>query len=291
MPDLESIHSAVADTADLLGAACHRDELWPVLRAYEPGFTSGGVALRTTTRARRKGELSVRYLEPADGTDPYLLALDRRFTVKADHPVDRLHQEVQDHGTVIFNGVDVGAASGFEKIWSIYADDGAPSLGAMSRTPAMPPSVGGNLDYFARHGLTKVAGVGVDYRSRSVNVYFSFIDTRDTAKISAMFGDLGFHRPDGDELRQCRQAFAVYFTFTWDSPEVERVCFPIRVFEPELMPSHLDPLIERFVTGARFHGEDRAYVHAVTSSRHGRYYKVESFYHRPEPMIEADRRT
>jgi hypothetical protein len=289
MPDLESIYSAVADTARLLGVACDQDELWPVLRAYEAGFTSGGVALRTTTRARRSGELSVRYLGPAGDPDPYLLALDRRFTTKADHPVDRLHQEIQDRGTVMFRGVDVGAASGFEKVWSIYADNGATSIGAMSRTPAMPPSVGGNLDYFVRHGLNKVTGIGVDYRRRSVNVYFSFIDTRDTAKISTMFYDLGFRLPDKDELEMCRQAFAVYFTFTWDSPEIERVCFPIRVFEPDLMPSHLDPLIERFVKGARFYSEDRAYIYAITSSRHSQYYKVENFYYRPKPMVEADK--
>jgi Aromatic prenyltransferase Orf2 len=288
MPDLESVYSAVADTAHLLGAACDRDELWPVLRAYEAGFTNGGVALRTTTRARRSGELSVRYLAPAGDPDPYLLALDRKFTTTADHPVDRLHQEIQDRGTVMFNGVDVGAASGFEKVWSIYAGDAATSIEAMSRTPAMPPSLGGNLDYFVRHGLNRVAGVGVDYRSRSVNVYFSFIDKRDSAKIATMFDDLGFRLPDKGQLEMCRRAFAVYFTFSWDSPEVERVCFPVRVFEPDLMPSHLDPLIERFVKGARFHREDRAYVYAITSSRHSQYYKVESFYYRPEPMIEAD---
>jgi hypothetical protein len=271
--------------------ACDRSELWPVLRAYEAGFTGSGVALRTTTRARRSGELSVRYHGPAGDPDLYLLALDRKFTTKADHPVGRLHQEVQDRGTVMFSGVDAGAASGFEKIWSIYADDGATSIEAMSGTPAMPPSVGGNLDYLVRHGLNRVTGIGVDYRSRSVNVYFSFIGTRDTAKIAAMFDDLGFPRPDEGELERCRKAFAVYFTFTWDSPAIERICFAIRVFDPDLMPSHLDPLIGRFVNGARFHGEDRAYVQAITSSRHGQYYKVENFYYRPAPMIEADKRT
>lgn len=289
MPDLKSIYSAVADTARLLGVPCDRDKLWPILRAYEAGFTSAAVALRTTTRARRSGELSVRYIGSAGYPDPYLLALDRKFMTKANRPIDRLYQEIQDRGSVTFRGVDVGVASGFEKIWSIYLDDGAKSVEAMSRTPAMPPSVGGNLDYFSRHGLNKITGIAVDYRSRSVNVYFPFTDTRDTEKISMMFDDLGFRMPDKDELEMCRQAFSVYFTFTWDSPDIERVCFPVRVSEPDLVPSHLDPLIERFVKGARFDNEDRAYVYAIASSRHSRFCKIENFYYRPEPMIEADR--
>jgi hypothetical protein len=264
--------------------------LWPILRAYEAGFTGAAVALRTTTRARRSGELSVRYIGPASDPDPYGLALDRKFTVEANHPVDRLYREIQDRGAVMFRGVDVGVASGFEKIWSIYVDDSGKTVEAMSRTPAMPPSVGGNLAYFARHGLNRITGIAVDFRSRSVNVYFPFTGARDAEKISTMIEDLGFRVPGNDELDLCCRAFSMYFTFTWDSPEIERICFPVRVPEPDLVPTHLDPLIARFVKGARFHNGDRAYVYALASSRHGVYYKIENFYHRPAPMIEADAR-
>lgn len=289
MPDLESLYSAVADTARVLGVPCERDKLWPILRVYEFGFTDAAVALRTTTRARRSGELSVRYIAPAGDTDPYLLALDQKFATRTNHPVDRLYHEIQDRGSVMFRGVDVGVPSGFEKIWSIYLDDGSKTVEAMSQTPAMPSGVGRNLDYFSRHGLKNITGIAVDFRSRSVNVYFPFTGTRTTENISKMIGDLGFQIPKKDELELCREAFSVYFTFTWDSPEIERVCFPIQVPEADLVPTHLDPLIERFVQGARFDNEDRAYVYAIVSSRQGPYYKIENFYYRPEPMIEAER--
>jgi hypothetical protein len=289
MPDLESVYSATADTARLLGAPCDRDALWPILRAYEAGFTGGAVALRTTTRARRSGELSVRYIGPAGDPDPYRVALDQGFTVEADRPAGRLYREIQDRGGVGFRGVDVGVASGFEKIWSIYADDGGKTVEAMSRTPGMPPSVGGNLDYFARHGLTGINGIAVDYRSHSVNVYFPFTGARDAQKISTMIEDLGFRVPGNDELDLCCRAFSVYFTFPWNSPNIERICFPVRTPAPDLVPAHLDPLIGRFVRGARFHDGDRAYVYALAFSGHGPYYKIENFYHRPAPMIETDR--
>lgn len=289
MPDLESVYSATADTARLLGVPCDRDKLWPILRAYESGFTSAAVALRTTTRARRSGELSVRYIGPASDADPYRLALDRKFTAEPEHSVGRLYAEIQDRGAVMFRGVDVGVASGFEKIWSIYVDESAKTVEAMSRTPAMPPGVGRNLDYFTRHSLSTLTGIAVDFRSRSVNLYFPFTGARDAEKISTMIGDLGFRVPGNEELELCCRAFSVYFTLTWDAPEIERICFPVRTPDPDLVPTHLDPLIARFVRGARFHDRDRAYVYALASSRHGLYYKIENFYHRPEPMIEADR--
>lgn len=282
MPDLESVYAATAETARALDVPCDRERLWPILRAYEPGFTGAAVALRTTTRG---GGLSVRFFGPTFDPDPYLLALDRNFTATADHPVDRLHQEIQDRGSVLFRGVDVGVTSGFAKIWSIYSGDGSKSVAEMSRTPAMPSSVGGNLDYFARHGLDTITGIAVDYRSRSVNVYFPFTGPRDP---EPMIEDLGLRVPGDDVLDLCRQAFSVYFTFTWDSPDIERVCFPVRAPEPHLVPTHLDPLLARFVKGARFHRDDHAYCYAIAPSRHGTYYKVENFYYRPDPMIEAD---
>ncbi len=290
MPDLESVYSAVADTAHDLGVPCDRNKLWPILRAYEAGFTSAAVALRTTTNARKSGELSVRYIAPAGDPDPYLLALDRNLTAKTNHSADRLYHEIQERGSVMLRGVDIGVTSGFEKIWCIYPDDGSQSVEAISQASAMPPSVRGNLSYFARHGLNDITGIAVDFRSQSVNIYFPFTETRDAEKISKMIGDLGLDIPNHDELERCGQAFSVYFSFTWDSPEIERICFPVRAPEASLVPSHLDPLMERFVKGARFDNEDRAYIYAIASSRSGPYYKIENFYYRPKPMIEADNR-
>jgi hypothetical protein len=131
----------------------------------------------------------------------------------------------------------------------------------------------------ARYDLTDVAILGVDYRRRTVNLYFLkppgyFAPER----LRHMAGDFGFDPPGEEWLRHAAMAVPIYFTFSWISPDVERLCFAAVAPTPHDVPVHLDPLIERYVAGAPFATPRKLFIYNMTLARGGNFIKIENDY-------------
>jgi hypothetical protein len=222
--------------------------------------------------------LNVRYIEMGEPHDPYPTALSNGFVTKKDHPIDGLFSEVQSKYPLIGYGVDMGAKYGFEKIWVVFR--GMQPMKDVYTMSFLPEAVKEHADYFAHYNLDRTLLFALDYRSKTMNVYFLAespeqfpVDT-----IAQMVNDLGFCVPSEELLGYCTKAIPIYYTFTWDSSRVERLCFGILAPTPGDVPTHLDPIIERYTAHAPVLTEERTFIFGITFARKGDYIKIENDY-------------
>src|SRR5215472_5725573 len=200
--ELERLYSAVEVAARLLGLTCSRAKVWPILRAYEPAFVHAAVAFRITTSARRGGELSFRYVRHSVDLDPYSVALSEGFALESGHPVDRLLLDIQDLCPIGYYGADFEISSGFEKVWPFFPNDRPQAPDELAAIPSMPRAVAQNADYLARHGLDEVRFLAIDYRRRTVNLYFNPDGNFRSEVIASMLRELSLPVPDDEMLER-----------------------------------------------------------------------------------------
>ncbi|MYR44145.1 aromatic prenyltransferase [Streptomyces sp. SID5910] len=277
------LHSALEDAARLLGVACSRDTVAPVLSTYADTFEHDGtvVAFRVATGKRHIGELDCRFTTHPAHRDPYALALSNGITPRTDHPVGSLLSAIQGRLPVDSHGIDFGVVGGFKKIYTFFAPDALQELSTLVGLPSMPRSVAGNGDFFTRYGLDdRVGVVGIDYPHRTVNVYFNDVPAEcfEEGTIRAMLRESGFAEPSEQMLGLGRAAFGLYVTLSWDSPKIERICYAVTTTDLGTLPVRLAPEIDKFVSSVPYSGADRKFVYGVALAPEGEYYKLESHY-------------
>ncbi|GAA4444312.1 hypothetical protein GCM10023170_021670 [Phytohabitans houttuyneae] len=289
--ELEGLYADIEEAARLVDAPCARDEVWPVLTTYADLLGQAVIAFRVATGARGEGDLDCRFTMLPKDVDPYALALSSGLTDKTDHPVGALLADLAEHCPIDCYGIDFGVVDGFKKTWTFFPGDALQSLATLAAVPSAPRAMAENLDFFARHGLAHNASlVGIDYPSRSVNVYFGeippecFVPTT----IRAMLGELGLPEPSAELLTLGEQAFGIYVTLGWESERVERITFAVMTQDPTALSVPLDPKIEQFVKSApyTYDAADRRYVYAVTSAQRGEYNKLQSYYRWRPQMLD-----
>lgn len=273
--DLTRLTGDIARAAELADAPFDHEKTRRILDAFEPYFSGSPVSFRTSTKARR--ELNVRYVELESLHDPYGIALAQDL-IPAGHPADEVMREIQARYPVLGYGVDFGAAYGVEKIWPFFPHRPQP-LDRVCALPCLPASVGDAAGMMAKYDLTEVSIFGVDFRHRTVNLYFlkppGFFAP---GRLAAMISELGFDVPNDELLQHCGTSVPIYFTFSWTSPVVERLCFAAVAPTPDAVPVHLHPIIERYVAGAPFATERRLFIYNVTMARGGNFIKIENDY-------------
>jgi hypothetical protein len=97
-------------------------------------------------------------------------------------------------------------------------------------------------------------------------------------EVGAMFSDLGLAVPGDSILDLCCGGVPIYCTFSWDSPNVQRLCFGIPFMSAAEVPSGIDPVIDRYVQGAPFATPQRSFILSVTCSERQCFIKVENDY-------------
>lgn len=143
-------------------------------------------------------------------------------------------------------------AAGFKKIWVVLPRTALQQVSKLAGIPSMPRSLGASLGFIAWHSLGDTVGLlGIDYRNRTVNVYFGEPPAEGIAEefVRAMLRETGHAEPTEQMLKLGRQAFGVYVTLNWDSPKIERICFTVATPIP-----------------------------AVASQPEDEYYKLQSYY-------------
>ena len=251
----EELYSAIEESARLVGAPCSRERTWPILTAYGDALTEAGLVFSVSTGEHPPAELDYTLSVPTAAGDPRAIALAGGFVTQTGHPVDALLADIQARVTVSEHLIDCGTASGFSKIYAHFPFQpmGVPELLGI---PSMPPAVAENADLFTRHHLNHVAMIGIDYKHRTVNLYFAQIPDafRDAQNILSLNREIGLPEPDERMLGFARKSFRVYVTLSWDSPRIERICFahpPVRDWYPEALPVRIEPDIEKFVVNSR----------------------------------------
>ncbi|KWV31812.1 MULTISPECIES: aromatic prenyltransferase [Micromonospora] len=283
------LYSAIEESARLLEVPCSRERVWPILSAYADSLPKAVIALRVATGARYRGDLDWRFTVGSD-VDPYAVALSNGLTEKTDHPVGTLLAEISERCPIASYGIDFGVAGGFKKIYLFFPPDGMQSLSTLAELPSMPRSLADNVDLFARRGLgDKVNTFGIDYRHRTVNVYFGGLpdECLEPAGVLSMTRELGLPDPGEQMLRLGRQAFGIYASLGWESSAVERFCFAVMASDSSSLPVPLEPEIEQFLKGLPNNAADSRFVYyAGVSSTGEENYKVQSYYNWQPRMLD-----
>ncbi|MFI9605457.1 aromatic prenyltransferase [Streptomyces sp. NPDC052043] len=276
------LYSAIEASAGLLDVPCSREKVWPVLNAYEDALASAVIAFRVGTGERYTGDLDWRFSVPQH-VDPYAVALAKGLTEATDHPVGTLLADINERCPIDSYGIDFGVVGGFKKIYAFFAPDGMQRLSTLIDIPSMPISLAENFDFFARYGLDadKVNVFGIDYRHRTVNLYFGGLPAQclEPETITAMLRDIGFPEPSEQMLKLGGQAFGIYTTLGWDSPEIERFCFSVMTPDSVSLPVPIEPKIEKFLDGVPHDSADGRFIYYAAMSATGEEnFKVQSYY-------------
>ena len=276
--DLDRLSCDIVAAAELAHAPYDREVIRRGLQAYGSFFAGSPVSFRTSTKKGPERRLNVRYVELGVPHDPYATALAEGFIRHEGHPLDNLLPEIQATYPVVGYGVDLEVAYGLEKIWPFFPHLPQPAARAYAM-PSLPDAVKAQAGYFEKYGLEDFSLFALDYRNRTINLYFMVRPGHLAPEtIAGMIGDLGFQVPGQEILGYCSMAIPVYFTFSWDSPRVERLCFATVAFDERMLPTHLHPLIDRYCAGAPFAGPQRTFIFNLTFTRKGDFIKIENDY-------------
>lgn len=277
------LYRTIEESARQLNVACSRDTVWPLLAAYEDAFAhpAAVVAFRVATALRHLGELDCRFRTHPDDPDPYAHAVAEGLTPKTDHPIGTLLSDIHGRCSVESHGIDFGVVGGFKKIYAAFNPDDLQQASKLADLPSMPPSLGDNVPFFARHGLDDRVGVlGIDYPNRTVNVYFNDVPSEcfESKTILSTLREIGMTTPSERMLKLGEQAFGLYVTLGWESSKIERICYAAATTDLAALPVPLEPEIEKFVQSVPYGGQDRKFVYGVALTPKGEYYKLESHY-------------
>jgi hypothetical protein len=287
-PEPAGLYSVIEEVSRLVGVTCSSDTVQPIMTAYGETLAQAVVAFRVATGERNSGDLDCRFtMLPAD-LDPYAVALSNGLIAPTDHPVGNLLGEVHQGFPIGFSGIDFGVVGGFKKTWSFFPLDNLQKLSELARLPSMPASAAGNLAFFTRYGLAdRVSLVGIDYRHRSVNLYFggapAEVFTAET--LTSILREAGLPEPSERLLRFVEHGFGIYATLSWDSPKVERITIAAMTTDPRTLPVPIKPAIEDFLKNAPYSTDGHQFVYAITSAPSGEYHKLQSYY-RWRPQVE-----
>ncbi|AUH39464.1 aromatic prenyltransferase [Streptomyces sp. CMB-StM0423] len=280
---LETVYSAVEETSRLVAAPCSREKVWPALDTFGKWLGDDAhIIFSMGTGERYRGELAFDFTLPTETGDPYAAAVAGGLLDKTDHAVTGLFPEIRDRFPVDAYAVDFGVVGGFRKAVTFFPLAKPQSMKALAELPSMPPALAEHADSFGEAGLDgKVSAIGVDYRSRSWNLYISGLTpeyTRPDAIVPALRG-MGLPEPSEHMLEFIGTSYAMYPTFGWDTTRIERMCFSTRTSDPDLLPSRIAPEVGKFARDMpTVHGGDPTYVYAGTVARGEEFFKLASYY-------------
>lgn len=276
--DLQQMYDDIVKAAKIAEVSYDRGAIQSVLDVYKDFFSGSAISFVTNTRPREERHLSVRYVEIQVPHDAYGIALEHGLVTRQGHPIDDLIPEIRSKHSILGYGADLVVAHGLAKIWQFFRT--LPVVEEVCTISSLPASVGQHAGYFAKYGLRHVSLFAMDYRHKTTNMYFMVKEPGlfPPVKIAGMIEDLGLKVPTDELLEHCSRAVTIYYTFSWDSPKIERTCFGTIAPEPNLIPTHLHPLLERYVAQAPCVGENHVFIYSITLARSGDFVKIENDY-------------
>ncbi|QKW10546.1 hypothetical protein HUT18_33150 [Streptomyces sp. NA04227] len=279
----EAVYTAIEEAAGLLDIPCSRQKVLSVLSAFGGGVSQESVVvLAMAGGERHSGDIDYNFTVPTEVGDPYDIAVANGWIEATDHPVSRVLPEIVESSPVTFYGVESGVVGGFKKTYVFFPLDNLGKLSTLAALPSMPPSVAEHARTFAAAGLdNRVSIVGIDYISRTVNIYFMAGSLEEKTALS-MLADTDLPVPGAPLLEFIQKSFSVYPTFGWDSAQVHRICFSVVSPDQAAYPTTLHPEIAHFAHNAPHEYEGaRVLVYGATVARGEEYHKLGVYFRRP----------
>ncbi|WP_330254271.1 aromatic prenyltransferase [Nocardia sp. NBC_00565] len=248
----------------------------PVLDTLADLWANSVVGVRTTTHPVHEREVNARVMHPGDPTDLIERLRAAGLLTYTGHPMEQLLAEISA-AVPVRSGVDLALAGGVQKIWLVF-----PELIGVERIlgfSGMPESARAHAAHLSRYG-GRIGILAVDFDARTMNLYSNVFEPGHLAPadIAEILAELDFTAATDDELALLGRTFNLYRTFSWSEPGMRRICFPVRC-EPSSFPTHLDPVLARFVDGAPFADPDtRGFVFYAAYGPNDRYFKVQAEY-------------
>ncbi|HUX98111.1 MAG TPA: aromatic prenyltransferase [Candidatus Deferrimicrobium sp.] len=276
--NLEQLQADIIKAAEIAGISYDKKKIWAVLKAYEEFFLKSAVTFVTSTKPLEQRALAFRYVNINIPHNPHSIALENGFITEQNHPVDNLFSEITENYPIMGYGVDTDVAHGLSKIWTFFQIP--QPLEKAYAMASLPESIKRYAAYFQKYDLTVFHLFALDYSKKTLNLYFMVKEQGKfpPEKVAGMLRDLNFKVPTQEVLEHCSQAITIYYTFTWDSPRVERVCFGVIAPELNQIPTHLHPLIKKYVEQAPILIPNRLFIYGLTFAPTSDYIKVENDY-------------
>ena len=276
--NLEQLQADIIKAAEIAGISYDKKKIWAVLKAYEEFFLKSAVTFVTSTKPLEHRSLAFRYVNINIPHNPHSIALENGFITEQNHPVDNLFSEITENYPIMGYGVDTDVAHGLSKIWTFFQIP--QPLEKAYAMASLPESIKRYAAYFQKYDLTVFHLFALDYLKKTLNLYFMVKEQGKfpSEKVAGMLRDLNFKVPTQEVLEHCSQAITIYYTFTWDSPRVERVCFGVIAPELNQIPTHLHPLIKKYVEQAPILIPNRLFIYGLTFAPTSDYIKVENDY-------------
>jgi hypothetical protein len=276
--NLKQLQTDIIKAAKIAGVSYNQEKIWAVLKAYEEFFLKSAVTFVTSTKPQEKRALAFRYVNIDIPHNPYSIARENAFITKQNHPIDGLFSEIITNYPIMGYGVDTDTAHGLSKIWTFFQIP--QPLEKAYAMASLPESIKRYAAYFQKYDLTVFHLFALDYSKKTLNLYFMVKEPGKfpPEKVAGMLKDLDCKIPSQEVLEHCSKAITIYYTFTWDSPRAERVCFGVIASEPSQIPMHLHPLIKKYVEQAPILTPNRLFIYGLTFAPTGDYIKVENDY-------------
>ncbi|WAL93121.1 aromatic prenyltransferase [Streptomyces sp. Je 1-369] len=280
---INEVCSAIEEAARLAGVPARPDSVRPIVSAFAEGLHEAGVVYSLSTRQDTPAELDFTLTVPTRSGDPYATALAHGFLTATGHPLDTLLADIQSRCTISEYLIDGGVAGGFNKIYAHFPQD-VQDVAGLAELPSMPPALAQSLGLLARHGLSDVAMIGIDYPRRTVNLYFTQLSEqcRAPATILALHRELGLPAPGEAMLAFAARSFRIYTTLSWDSAGIERICYappPARGWEPAALPAPVPERVAHFVDHApRAYPGEPIVIAAVKWAPEGEYLNLGPYF-------------
>jgi hypothetical protein len=281
--ELEDVYSAVEESARLLDVPCSRDKVWPILTAYGDALTEGAVILSVSTGTQ---ECDYTIQVPPGIDDPYAHALSHGFVAETDHPAGALLPDVRARVSVDEYFFDCGVVGGFQKLYASFRQD-LQKVSHLADVPSMPRAVAEHAGFFAHHGLDEVSVVGIDYKRKTMNLYFQVpaaaAGNLEPKTILSMLSESGLPEPDEQMLKLACGAYRIYVTLSWDSSKVQRISFaprPRPSVDLSAVQARLEPEVKQFMSSAPYaYAGERISILVPKWSADGDHLNLGFYYH------------
>lgn len=278
-PEQQQLFEDFKTAAQIVDAPFDETIVSQLFNTYQQFFvsepTETSVMMRIDTQATNR--IALRYTDFSVPHDPFSMALENGLIGRTGHPMEELIPQIQEKVEMMGYGIDFSSDKGFEKIWPYFKPI---TIDDLHDLPTVPQASRDLIDYYRKYDLRWVNILGVDYRAKTMNVYFfqKAPGRYSPEEVAAMFADLGMEQPSDEELQICSNALVSYYTFDWDSPGVQRLCFCIPLPQQELVPP-VSPLINKFITEIPVVSDTTGYMFCATYGKNtAPYFKMEVDY-------------
>jgi len=275
---LDTFWADLAVIAEKCGGHLQEDKLRPVLECYREIVERDSVYTKTTDRDMVPKELFVRAGHTEKWYDLAAMAKACGLMDVYDNRVYKAYTAICAAIPVMGSMVDISAQGDIQKFYAFLTHKTQP-LGKLRRCPDLPASLLKNAPLLESWGLKRFGIFGVDLRKQSLNFYYYTSQTKfDQACAKAMLTTLGFPLPSEEILEEIGGSIMIYFTFSYASDRIERICFT-RVYEDSLEEAvALAPSLKDYIEDAPIRVKKRNILLAFTFHSGGVYVKSELDY-------------